>query len=93
MPQKLTELARRVLAHLPIWASDEKAHVESEGGPDVSIRSYSRADFTVRLADDPITRIVDQAGASRSLAEAECEASPRGLADQAWPSRRVASGA
>jgi hypothetical protein len=82
MPQRLTELSRRVLAHLPVWARDEKVHVEAEGGPDVSIRSYSRADFTVRLADDSSTRILDQAGASRSLNEAECEVSLRGLADQ-----------
>jgi hypothetical protein len=48
----LSKLGRRVLAHLPAWAEDEAAHVEAEGGPEVSVRSYTRAEFTIRLAED-----------------------------------------
>lgn len=65
MAEQLTELGRRVLGHLPDWAADEKAHVESEGGPEISIRSYNLADFTARLAEDPCV--------SPSLDEAQCE--------------------
>jgi hypothetical protein len=51
-PPLLTDLGRRVLCHLPIWAQDEAAFVELEGGPENSIRSYSLEDLTVRLAED-----------------------------------------
>lgn len=53
MPAQLTELGRRVLGHLPVWAEDEDAHVKMEGGPEVSIRSYPLEDLTGRLAEDP----------------------------------------
>jgi hypothetical protein len=82
MPPKLTMLGRRVLGHLPVWAKNERAHVKAEGGADVSIRSYSLADFTERLAEDPSTFLVDEAQVTRSLTEAECDVSLRGLADQ-----------
>lgn len=49
---KLTDLGRRVLGHLPAWASDEPALIEAEGGVHVSIRSYDLATFTARIAED-----------------------------------------
>lgn len=58
----LTDLGRRVLGHLPVWAANETAFVKAEGGPDASIRSYTLADFTARLAED--------ASVAPSLAEA-----------------------
>jgi hypothetical protein len=82
MPPKLTLLGRRVLGHLPVWAENEKAHIKAEGGPEVSIRSYSLADFTVRLAEDPSTFILDDHGVTRSLTEAECGVSLEALAHQ-----------
>jgi hypothetical protein len=53
MPEQLTDLGRRTLSKLPVYAKDEAAHVEAEGGPDVSVRSYTLAEFTVRCAEDP----------------------------------------
>lgn len=53
MAEKLTDLGRRTLGKLPVWAKDEDAHVEAEGGPEVSIRSYTLPEFTVRCAEDP----------------------------------------
>jgi hypothetical protein len=81
MPPKLTLLGRRVLGHLPVWVENENAHVKAEGGPDVSVRSYSLADFTVRLAEDPNTFVKDDDGLTRPLAEAECGMSLQGLAN------------
>jgi hypothetical protein len=49
---KLTDLGRRVLGHLPAWASDEPTLIEAEGGVHVSIRGYDLATFTTRLAED-----------------------------------------
>lgn len=49
----LTELGRRVLGHLPAWAEDEAALIEAEGGPDISIRSYTLDELVERLAEDP----------------------------------------
>jgi hypothetical protein len=63
----LSNIERRVLAHLPAWAADEAAHVAEEGGPEVSVRSYSLPAFTLRLAEDPGTKVD-----GRSLDEAEC---------------------
>ena len=51
----LTDLGRRTLGHLPVWAEDEDALVEAEGGPEASIRSYDLPSFTARLAEDPFT--------------------------------------
>ncbi len=82
MSQQLTELGRRVLGHLPAWAADEKAHVAMEGGPEISIRSYNLADFTVRLAED---RTV-----SPSLSEIECEQSLNALVDAGLAARNKA---
>lgn len=48
----LTELGRRVLGHLPAWAEDEAALIEAEGGPDLSIRSYTLDELVERLAED-----------------------------------------
>lgn len=48
----LTELGRRVLVHLPVWAEDEDAHIAAEGGPGQSVRSYNLESFTRRLAED-----------------------------------------
>jgi hypothetical protein len=77
----LTALGRRVLGHLPVWVKNEKAHIKAEGGAAVSVRSYSLADFTSRLAEDPSTFVVDDNG-PRSLTEAECGTSLAALADQ-----------
>jgi len=55
--EKLSEFWRRVLGHLPVYAEDEAAHIEAEGGRDVSIRAYSLPDFTARLAEDVMRRI------------------------------------
>jgi hypothetical protein len=60
MAVQLTDLGRRVLAHLPIWVEDEDAHVALEGGPENSIRSYTLPDFTARLAEDPFTPPMDE---------------------------------
>ena len=51
----LTDLGRRVLAHLPVWTADEKGLVESEGGADVSVRAYTLEEFTARLDEDAST--------------------------------------
>lgn len=49
----LTELGRRVLGHLPAWSADEAKLIEAEGGPEVSVRSYTPEELTARLAEDP----------------------------------------
>lgn len=71
---QLTDHGRRVLAHLPIWVEDETAHVDAEGGPDISIRSYNLQDFAARLAEDPFT-LVEPDGERRPLTVDECEQS------------------
>lgn len=81
MSDPLTELGRRVLGHLPVWAKNEKAHVKAEGGPKNSIRSYGLADFTVRLAEDPEAVVTDEAGVTRHMTEAEVEQTLQALAD------------
>lgn len=63
----LTDLGRRVLAHLPVWAADEKALVESEGGAAVSIRAYTLAEFTARLDEDASTPATSEADVLVSL--------------------------
>jgi hypothetical protein len=63
----LTDLGRRVVAHLPVWTSDEKALVEAEGGPDVSIRSYALAEFAERLGEDASTPTLSEAEVLVSL--------------------------
>jgi hypothetical protein len=65
----LTDIERRVLGHVPVWAEDEAWHVENEGGPDVSIRFYSLSDFTARLAEDASTQHPERGG---PLTEDEC---------------------
>jgi hypothetical protein len=77
----LTALGRRVLAHLPVWSSDEPALIKAEGGPENSVRSYSLPAFTERLAEDRSTVVVED-DEKRPLTEAECEAALRALADQ-----------
>lgn len=68
MAAQLTELGRRVLGHLPPWAADEDALIEAEGGPDVSIRSYTLAELTARLAEDPsINPPLDEGGVQLAL--------------------------
>lgn len=62
MSDQLTGIGRRVLGHLPVWAEDEAAHIEAEGGPrrvnpetgreEGSIRSYSLEEMVVRMAED-----------------------------------------
>jgi hypothetical protein len=79
MPPKLTLLGRRVLGHLPVWVNNEKQHVEAEGGKDISVRSYTLSEFTLRLAEDPATFVKDEDGVTRSLTERECEISLQGL--------------
>jgi hypothetical protein len=46
-----SDVERRVLGHLPVWAADEEAFRAAEG--EGSIRAYSLQDFTARLAQDP----------------------------------------
>lgn len=70
----LSELDRRVLGHLPAWAADEAAHIESEGGPELSIRTYGLIEFTARLAEDPNAVGMDLTGASRHLTAPEVAA-------------------
>jgi hypothetical protein len=75
----LTDIERRVLGHVPVWAEDEAWHVENEGGPRRfdeetqrwvgSIRFYSLPDFTARLAEDRATQHPERGG---PLTEAEC---------------------
>jgi len=78
MATKLLNHGRRVLAHLPDWADDEAAHVEAEGGPEKSIRSYDLATFTDRLAEDIFTRVAPD-GVARPLTEPEVKLSLDGL--------------
>jgi hypothetical protein len=52
MTPVLTDLGRRVLAHLPVWSANEKQLIKDEGGADVSVRSYTLPEFTERLAED-----------------------------------------
>src|SRR5207248_7289900 len=83
MAEKLTNIERRVLGHLPAWAEDEAWHVENEGGPEVSIRFYTAPDFTARLAEDLATEHPQRGG---PLTEAECvqvlnHLASRGLAE------------
>lgn len=81
--QELSYVGRRVLAHLPVWAADEAAHVEAEGGPEQSIRAYSLEALHERLAEDQATpdmegeqlvRIIDELAA-----QGLCEPSPDGF--------------
>lgn len=58
--ERLTELGRRVLGHLPRWHEDEAWLVAEEGGPENSVRSYTLAQLVVRLAEDRSTH--DEAG-------------------------------
>ena len=68
----LSDLGRRVLGHLPVWAADEDAHVAEEGGPGQSIRGYSLRDFTVRMQEDLSTTVPDgETGQQRPLVEDE----------------------
>lgn len=66
---ELSYVGRRVLAHLPAWVEDEKAHVEAEGGPDVSVRSYTVAELTERLLEDHGTPDMTEAEVERVLEE------------------------
>src|ERR1039458_7153757 len=49
---ELSHIGRRVLGHLPVWAEDEAAFIELEGGPEKSIRAYGTEEFTARLGED-----------------------------------------
>jgi hypothetical protein len=66
---ELSYTGRRVLAHLPVWAADEDAHVEAEGGPGVSVRAYPLLELTARLDEDPSTPDMDRDGVAVILAE------------------------
>lgn len=59
----LSDTARRVLGHLPVWTRDEEAFQQAEldAGAPVSIRAYGLADFTARLATDACTPVMDEA--------------------------------
>lgn len=65
---QLSKLGRRFLAHVPVWAADEDAFVAAEGGPEVSVRSYTLPEFTARLAEDPDSHVTyDFDGHARKL--------------------------
>lgn len=68
----LTDLGRRVLGHLPVWHPDEASLIEEEGGPDISVRSYSLDELHARLDEDPATV---------TMSVEEVEKSLRALAD------------
>lgn len=55
--ERLTELGRRVLGHLPVFHPDEDWLIEQEGGPEVSVRSYTLGQLTERLAEDASTHV------------------------------------
>ena len=59
----LSDTARRVLGHLPVWAEDEDAFQQAEidAGAAESIRSYDLSGFTARLAQDRSTPDMDEA--------------------------------
>jgi hypothetical protein len=70
---ELSYVGRRVLAHLPVWVKDEKAHIKAEGGPELSVRSYSLVELTERLLADQSTVDMDEAtveGILKELAKA-----------------------
>lgn len=48
----LNDLERKIVGHLPVWAADEEAHVEAEGGPDASVRCYTLVQLHERLLED-----------------------------------------
>ena len=66
---QLSYVGRRVLAHLPVWAEDEAAHIEAEGGVENSIRAYSLAALTVRLGEDQSCPRLDEAALEQQLRE------------------------
>jgi len=53
----LSDTARRVLGHLPVWTADEDAFqkAELEAGASESIRAYDLPTFTERLSGDRST--------------------------------------
>lgn len=81
MPQ-LSYIGRRVLAHLPVWAPNEKAHIKAEGGPEVSVRAYDVTALEVRLGDDTATPAMSLGELAAVLAELMtqgcCEETPEG---------------
>lgn len=68
MPE-LSYVGRRVLAHLPVWAEDEAALIEAEGGEEHSVRSYTLEDLTERLLKDGATPDMDAPKVGEILAE------------------------
>lgn len=66
---ELSYVGRRVLAHLPVWAEDEAALIEAEGGPEKSVRSYTLEELTDRLLKDGATPDMDAAKVSEILDE------------------------
>jgi hypothetical protein len=52
-----------------VWVEDEQAHIEAEGGPEVSIRAYPLPAFAERLAEDPSTPDMDEEKVGTVLAE------------------------
>lgn len=48
----LNDLERKIVGHLPVWAADEQAHVEAEGGPENSVRCYTLQELHERLLED-----------------------------------------
>lgn len=65
----LSYVGRRVLAHLPVWHADEPWLIEQEGGPEVSIRSYSLPELTARLLEDESTPDMDEGQVGLVLSE------------------------
>jgi hypothetical protein len=79
MPERLTELGRRVLGNLPAWAADEAAVIAEEGGPERSVRSHSLAELASQLA---VNTAVQALGANGPLTPDEVQAALLGLAEK-----------
>lgn len=58
----LSDTARRVLGHLPVWTDDEDAFQQAEldAGASESIRAYDLPTFTERLDSDRSTPAMSQ---------------------------------
>lgn len=80
----LTDLERRILAHLPHWHPDEAWLIAEEGGVEKSIRAYALAPFGQRLRQDPFVVARDVSGAVRQPLDPEIEAFLHRLADAGY---------
>lgn len=56
----INDFERRLIGHLPVWTADEDALVAAEGGPGVAVRSYTLAQFTERMNEDPKTPMLEE---------------------------------